>query len=156
VGIRIQVKYKVWQARLYNGCHFSSRFVSFRQKNFKPNQLGTHKHFLQWSLQPSSQSSQTWQGTPIVTSFKNTLEKMGKMQIVSILVFLTLISISSGKIVILQPSLEKRKESDYGLPSSKIQVSISPTFYEQGGNSQNFLRKFLIFFLTSGLKILRL
>ncbi len=84
---------------------------------------------------------------------------MGKMQIVSIvsiLVFLTLISISSGKIVILQPSLEKQKESDYGLPSSKIQVSISPTFYEQGGNSQNFLRKFLIFFLTLGLKILRL
>ncbi len=56
---------------------------------------------------------------------------MVKMQISSILVFFTLISISNGKDIILQPSLEKQKESDYGLPLSTLQVSISSTSYEK-------------------------
>ncbi len=37
-----------------------------------------------------------------------------------------------------------------------VQKNDLSTFKMRGGNSQNFLRKFLIFFLTLGLKILRL
>ncbi len=50
------------------------------------------------------------------------------------------------------PTEKSVKEKTRGM---KLNFDYDPVSY-QCGNSQNFLRKFLIFFLTLGLKILRL